>query len=118
MGLLDPRALIFLALIPALVLAYLAKERPSRVTVSSVLAFRALRGFRRERFGGWPRLDWTFFAEALILALATLALAGPFVWRKSNPIAVVIDNSATMQAMTPAGRTRFYIAREKLYKAL
>ncbi|MGA6971594.1 MAG: BatA domain-containing protein, partial [Candidatus Binatus sp.] len=63
MGLLYPGALAFFALIPVLVLAYLAKERPSRVTVSSVLAFRALRGFRRERFGGWPRLDWMFFAE-------------------------------------------------------
>ncbi|MDO8431306.1 MAG: BatA domain-containing protein [Candidatus Binatus sp.] len=118
MGLLYPGALVFLALVPALILAYLAKERPSRVTVSSVLAFRALRGFRRERFGGWPRLDWMFFVEAFILMLAVLALAGPFVWHRSNPIAIVIDNSAAMQAMTPAGRTRFYIAREKLYQAL
>src|SRR6266700_1500041 len=112
MGLLSPGALIFLALVPALILAYLAKERPSRVTVSSVLAFRALRGFRRERFGGWPRLDWMFLVEALALILAVLALAGPFAWRRSNPIAVVIDNSASMQAMTPAGRTRFYISHE------
>ena len=118
MGLLYPGALIFLALVPVLVLAYLAKERPSRVTVSSVLAFRALRGFRRERFGGRPRLDWMFFVEALILMLAVLALAGPFIWRSSNPIAVVIDNSASMQALTPAGKSRFDIAREKLDKAL
>ena len=83
MGLLYPGALAFFALIPVLVLAYLAKERPSRATVSSVMAFRALRGFRRQRFGGWPRLDWMFFAEVLILSLAVLALAGPFVWKKS-----------------------------------
>src|SRR5882757_10722435 len=118
MGLLYPGALIFFALVPALVLAYLARERPSRVTVSSVLAFRALRGFRRERFGGWPRLDWMFFVEAFALMLAALALAGPFVWRQSNPIAVVIDNSASMQAMTPASKTRFDIAHEKLDEAL
>ena len=118
MGLLYPGALVFFALVPALVLAYLARERPSRVTVSSVLAFRALRGFRRERFGGWPRFDWMFFAEVLILSLAVLAMAGPFIWKKSNPIAVVIDNSAAMQALTPAGKTRFDIAREKIDAAM
>ncbi len=118
MGLLYPGALVFLALVPALILAYLAKERPSRVTVSSVLAFRALRGFRRDRFAGRPRLDWMFFAEVLILSLAVLAMAGPFVWRKTTPLAVVLDNSAAMQALTTAGRSRFEIAREKLDAAL
>src|SRR3984957_14304637 len=114
MGLLYPGALAFFALVPLLVLAYLARERPSRVTVSSVLAFRALRGFRRERFGGWPRLDWMFFAEVLILSLVVLAMASPFIWKRSSPLAVVIDNSAAMQALTPSGKTRFDIAREKL----
>jgi hypothetical protein len=114
MGLLYPGALVFFALVPALVLAYLARERPSRVTVSSVLAFRALRGFRRERFGGWPRLDWMFFAELLILSLVVLAMASPFIWKRSSLLAVVIDNSAAMQALTPSGKTRFDIAREKL----
>src|ERR1700741_4558838 len=107
MGLLYPGALAFFALIPVLVLAYLAKERPSRVTVSSVMAFRALRGFRRERFGGWPRLDWMFFAEALILSLIVLAMAAPFVWKSTTPLAVVIDNSAAMQALTTSGKSRF-----------
>jgi hypothetical protein len=118
MAFLYPGALVFFALIPALVLAYLAKERPSRVTVSSVMAFRALRGFRRERFGGWPRLDWMFFAEVLILSLVVLALAGPFIWQRSAPLAVVLDNSAAMQALTPSGKSRFDIAREKLDAAL
>ena len=118
MGLLYPGALVFFAIVPALILAYLARERPSRVTVSSVLAFRALRGFRRERFGGWPRLDWMFFAEMLILSLAVLAMAGPFIWKKSNPLAVVIDNSAAMEALTPSGKSRFDLAREKIDAAL
>jgi von Willebrand factor type A domain/Aerotolerance regulator N-terminal len=114
MGLLYPGALIFFALVPALVLAYLARERPARVIVSSVLAFRALRGLRRERFGGKPRFDWMFFAELFILCLAVLAMAGPYVLRRSNPIAVVIDNSATMQVRTAPGRIRFNDALEKL----
>jgi Aerotolerance regulator N-terminal len=114
MGLLYPGALVFAAIVPALVLAYLARERPTRVTVSSVLAFRALRGLRKERFGGRPRLDWMFFAELLILLLAVLAMAGPYVIRRSNPIAVVIDNSAAMQAKLDSGRTRYEEAQSKL----
>ncbi|HEY6417866.1 MAG TPA: VWA domain-containing protein [Candidatus Binataceae bacterium] len=118
MGLLYPGALVFLALLPALVLAYLARERPARVIVSSVLAFRALRGFRRERFGGWPRLDWMFFAELFILSLAVLAMAGPYIIRPSNPLAIVIDNSAATQARTAAGASRFDEARVKLLAML
>jgi hypothetical protein len=113
MGLLHPEALIFFAIVPALLLAYLARERPSRVTVSSVLAFRALRGFRRERFAGLPRVDWTFFVELLILSLAVLAIAGPYLIRRGNPVAVVLDNSAAMQARTRDGATRFERARKE-----
>src|SRR5258708_1267698 len=94
MGLLNPGALIFFAMVPALVIAYLARERPSRVTVSSVLAFRALRGFRRERFAGLPKFDWTFFVELLILCLAVLAMAKPYLIHRGNPVAVMLDNSA------------------------
>jgi len=113
MGLLYPGALVFFAIVPALVLAYLARERPARVIVSSVLAFRALRGFRNERYGGKPRFDWMFLVELLLLCLAVLAMAGPFVIRKSNPIAVMIDNSAAMQVKLPSGATRFDDALKK-----
>ncbi len=113
MGLLNPGALIFFAIVPALVLAYLARERPTRVTVSSVLAFRALRGFRRERYGGLPKFDWTFFAELLILSLAVLAMARPYLIHRANPIALVLDNSAAMQARTREGGTRFDAAKKE-----
>ena len=59
-----------------------------------------------------------FFAEVLILSLVVLALASPFIWKRTAPFAVVIDNSAAMQALTPAGKSRFDIAREKLDAAL
>ncbi len=68
MGLLNPGALIFFAIVPALAIAYLVRERARRVTVSSVLAFRALHAMRKERFGGLPKFDWTFFVELLILS--------------------------------------------------
>src|SRR5579885_1826639 len=118
MGLLYPGALVFFAIVPALVLAYLARERPSRVTVSSVIAFRALRGLRKERFGGRPRLDWMFLVEVVLLSMAVLAMAGPYLVRKSTPIAVVIDNSAAMQAKLDSGFTRFEDAIGKLERKL
>jgi hypothetical protein len=118
MGFLFPGAFYYLfALIPALALAYLVRERPRRVIVSSVLAFRALRARRGRRFGGWPRPDWMFFVEMLIISLAVLAIAGPYVMRGGNPIAVVLDDSAAMQAVA-AGRSRFDVARAALKDAL
>ena len=119
MGLLNPGALYYLlALIPALALAYLVRERPRRVVVSSVLAFRALRARRGRRFGGWPRPDWMFFVEALIISLAVLAIAGPYVTRTGNPIAVVLDDSAAMKAAAAPGRSRFDAVRPSLSEAL
>jgi hypothetical protein len=114
MGLLAPTALFLLGLIPVLVLAYLVRERPRRITVSSVIAFRALGRLRGERPWGRPRLDWMFFVEAAILALAALAIAGPYLMHQSRPLAVLLDNSATMQARMPSGRTRLEAARERL----
>ncbi|MBV8362422.1 MAG: BatA domain-containing protein [Deltaproteobacteria bacterium] len=117
-GLLYPAALYLFAIPPLLVIAYLARERPRQVVVSSVIAFRALRAMRGERFGGRPRLRWTFFLELLILCLAVLAIAAPYLLRKDNPTAVVIDNSAAMQARTSSGRSRFESIREKIAAAL
>ncbi|HZO81804.1 MAG TPA: BatA domain-containing protein [Candidatus Binataceae bacterium] len=126
MGFVYPGALYLFALVPALAVAYLVRERPRRVTVSSVIAFRALRARRGKRFGGWPRPDWMFFVELLILSLAVLAIAEPYVTRAGNPMAVVLDDSAVMQAAatrpdasTSAGnRTRFDAARAALREAL
>jgi hypothetical protein len=118
-GLIYPAALYLFAIPPLLVIAYLARERPRQVVVSSVIAFRALRAMRGERFGGRPRLPWTFFLELLILCLAVLATTSPYVLRKgSNPTAVVIDNSAAMQAQTSSGRSRFENIREEVAAVL
>ena len=117
-GLLHPAALYLFAITPLLVIAYLARERPRRVVVSSVIAFRALRAMRGERFGGRPRLKWTFFLELLILSLAVLAIAAPYALRRGNQTAVVIDNSAGMQALTSSGRSRFANVRQKIAAAL
>jgi hypothetical protein len=117
-GLLYPAALYLSAIPPLLVIAYLARERPRQVVVSSVIAFRALRAIEGERFGRKPRLRWTFFIELLMLCLAVLVIASPYVLRKGNNAAVVIDNSAAMQALTKSGNSRFVEVREKVAPAL
>ena len=60
MGFLYPGALAFFGLVPLLLIAYLVRERPRSVIVSSVLGYRALRTVKSERPWGWPRLDWLF----------------------------------------------------------
>jgi hypothetical protein len=117
-GLLYPAALYLFVIPPVLVIAYLARERPRQVMVSSVIAFRSLRAMRGERFGGRPHLQRTFFLELLILCLAVMALAAPYVIRGGNPAAVVIDNSAAMQAQTSSGRTRFEDIRARIAAAV
>ncbi|HEX4210954.1 MAG TPA: BatA domain-containing protein, partial [Candidatus Binataceae bacterium] len=117
-GWLEPQAIDFLALVPLLVLAYLARERPRQATVSSVIAFRALHVMRGQRFGGRPRFTWTFFLELLLLCLAVLAMARPYLIRRGRPLAVVLDNSAAMQAQTSSGQTRFAAALEAVKSAL
>jgi hypothetical protein len=115
---LHPAALYLFAIPPLLVIAYLARERPRQAVVSSVIAFRTLRAMQGERFGRWPRLRWTFFLELLILCLAVLAIAAPYSVRKGHQAAVVIDNSAGMQAQTSAGKSRFQSVREGVVAAL
>lgn len=117
-GWLEPGAIYFLAIVPLLILAYLARERPRQATVSSVIAFRALHVMRGQRFGGRPRFTWTFFLELLLLCLAVLAMARPYLIRRGRPLAVLIDNSAAMQAQTSTGERRFDAALKAVKSAL
>ncbi len=119
MGLLHPGALFsLLAVVPALILAYLARERPARVTVSSVLAFRALRGPRAERFRRPPALQLD------VLRGAADPVAGGARDRRSlrdHPAAP--DRGRARQFGCDArgagsGRTRFEAARDRLVAAL
>src|SRR5690242_976302 len=116
-GLLYPGALAFFALAPLLLIAYLVRERPRSIIVSSVLGYRALRGLRAERPWGRPRLDWLFLVELLTLSLVVLAMAQPFVIHRHTPVAVVLDNSAAMQAGIPPG-ARLEAAKAALVRAL
>jgi hypothetical protein len=116
-GFLYPGALVFFALLPLLLIAYLVRERPRSIIVSSVLGYRALRGLRAERPWGWPRLNWLFLIELLILSLVVLAMAQPYLIHRHTPVAVMLDNSAAMQAGVPPG-ARLEAAKAALIRAI
>jgi hypothetical protein len=118
LGLLYPAALYLFAVPPLLLVAYLVRERPRQITVSSVIAFRALSVARGKRVGSRPRLDTTFFVELFILCLAVLALAAPYRTASRDVIAVVLDNSAPMQAEVRPGLSRFASARQQVAAAV
>ncbi len=101
-------------LLPVLALAYMLRGRPRRVIVSSVIAFRALRARQGRRRLAKVHLDWTFFVEALILSLAALAAAEPYVVRPRKSVAVVLDNSGVMQVLMPSGISAFEAAKMRL----
>lgn len=98
MGLLEPLALAWLGLVPVLALAYLVRRPARPVVVSSIIPFRMVALPAGARARRRPRFDWRFALEAAILALAALALAKPYLAGRLRGTALVLDNSALMQA--------------------
>ena len=114
MRLLFPWGLLALTLIPVLLLIHLLRV-PGRVKLVSHLPLwdkvlsktPALRGSARRR------LDVLFLLEALIVALLALALAQTTTrWAARGPnVALVLDLTASMNARSPDGLTRWDRAR-------
>jgi hypothetical protein len=117
MELLNPTALYGLLLGPVLLLPYLFRRVPRRQPFSSVLILRELRssaaGSRRRRL----RLPPIFFLQLLALLLLVLAMAEPVFSVLPSRVAVILDNSASMQARS-GGRSRFEAAQEEASRLL
>ncbi|RMG42529.1 MAG: hypothetical protein D6719_06290 [Candidatus Dadabacteria bacterium] len=86
-----------------LIYVYLRHGRGERRVVSSVLIMKKLRrqSVSRKKFFPPPR----FFIELIILSLITLALSGLYLQKNSRHIAVLIDNSFSMQSKVTANKT-------------
>ena len=112
MEFLNPAALYGLLALPLLLIPYLVRRKPRRVIFSSLLLFTepALRAGGRPM--GRPRLPPIFFLQLLLLAALILALGEPVFSVRTSHIAVVLDNSASMQTLEDQ-QTRFALAREK-----
>ena len=114
MEFLNPAALYSLLLLPVLLIAHLIRRRPQRVAFSSLLLMREFAaGASRGRSGVPP----IFFLHLLLLTLLLLALAEPSLTSRAVNVALVLDNSASMQA-ADSGKSRFQAAFAEAGKVL
>lgn len=117
MDFLNPAALYGLLALPLLLIPYLIRRKPKRVIFSSLLLFTE----PGTRAGGRPlgrlRLPLIFFLQLLLLTLLILALGEPVFSLRASNIAIVLDNSASMQALENQ-QTRFALAQGKARELL
>ncbi|MFQ5849082.1 MAG: BatA domain-containing protein [Candidatus Binatia bacterium] len=113
MEFLNPAALYAFSLLPILLVPYLIRRRPRRFVFSSLLFLREFPARSTGRPWGRLRLPLNFFLQLLFMLLLVLALGEPvFTIRPPQKLAIVFDNSASMQALE-GRKSRFEIAREK-----
>jgi len=112
MEFLNPIAFYGLLALPLLLVPYLIRRKPRRVIFSSLLLFTEISSRSSGRPWGRLRLPPIFFLQLLLLTLLILALGEPVFSVRPNKIAIILDNSASMQALED-GKTRFALAKEK-----
>jgi hypothetical protein len=112
MEFLNPTALFGLFALPLLLIPYLIRRRPRRLVFSSLLLFMTGDQQASGRPWGKIHLPPIFFLQLLLLALLILALSEPVFSVRPTHIAIVLDNSASMQTLED-GNSRFALAKEK-----
>jgi Ca-activated chloride channel homolog len=112
MEFLNPTALYGLYALPLLLVPYFIRRKPRRVVFSSLLLFIEQQGSQATaKPWGRLRLPLLFFLQLLLLMLLILALAEPVFSVRLSNIAIVMDNSASMQAQED-GAARIELARD------
>ena len=112
MEFLNPNALFGLLALPLLLLPYLIRRKPRRVMFSSLLLLMESGETASSRAWGKINLPWIFFLQLLLLALLIGALSEPVFSIHPTNVAIILDNSATMQTVE-AGKTRLSLAKAK-----
>lgn len=112
MEFLNPAALYALFLLPLLLLPYLIKRRALRQLFSSLLLLRELSSRSLGKPWGKLYLPPIFFLQLLLLFLLILALSEPVLSIRPLKIAMILDNSASMQALE-GRKSRFELAQEQ-----
>jgi len=112
MEFLNPAALYTFLLLPLLLLAYLIRGRPRRMVFSSLLFLRDFSTRSTERRWRMIRLPPIFFLQLLLLVLLILALGEPVFSVRPLQVAIVLDNSASMQAREGQW-SRFELAQQQ-----
>ena len=112
MEFLNPAALYGLYALPLLLVPYLIRRKPRRVVFSSLLLFMDQGTKASAKPWGRLHLPLLFFLQLILLLLLILALAEPVFSVRVSNIAMVMDNSASMQAQED-GRARIALARDQ-----
>ncbi|MGH7794143.1 MAG: vWA domain-containing protein [Candidatus Binatia bacterium] len=113
MELLNPAALFGLFALPLLLIPYLVRKKPRRLVFSSVLLFIEGGAPASGRPFGRIHVPPIFFLQLLLLALLIFALSEPVFSVRPTNVAIILDNSASMQALEN-GRSRLVLAQEKI----
>jgi hypothetical protein len=113
MEFINPAALFGLFALPLLLIPYLVRRKPRRLVFSSLLLFIEGGAQASPRPFGRVHLPPIFFLQLLLLALLVLALSEPVFSVRPTNVALVLDNSASMQALED-GKARFALAKERL----
>jgi hypothetical protein len=108
MEFLNPAALYGFLALPLLLVPYLIRRRPRRFIISSLLLFTEVGSPPSGSPWGRLRVPPVFFLQLLLLALLILALSDPVFPVLPTRIAIVLDNSASMQTLEN-GKTRFIL---------
>ena len=117
MEFLNPTALLGLFALPMLLVPYLVRRKPRRVVFSSLLLFLEQGTDATAKPWGRLRLPPIFFLQLLLLILLILALGEPVLSVRVSNVAVVLDNSASMQAQV-GGTARIALARREAARVL
>ncbi|MGC3959126.1 MAG: VWA domain-containing protein [Verrucomicrobiota bacterium] len=119
MNFLAPLAFAFAASIPVVIVFYLLKRKRVVKLVSSTLLWQK---FLADTQASAPfqklRKNWLLYLQILLLALAVLALARPFIKTTATPSqkrVIILDGSASMKA-TDETPSRFEKARAEALK--
>ncbi|MEA2625613.1 MAG: Aerotolerance regulator N-terminal, partial [Candidatus Binatota bacterium] len=118
MDFLNPGGLVWLAALPLLLVPYLLRERTRRRLVPALFLYEGIARTRRLRLFGVPRLEPLFWLQLLLLALLGVAIARPALTATTTRSALVLDDSASMQAPVADGGTRLDRARGAALEAI
>lgn len=116
LGFLSPTGLFLLLGLPLLALPYLLRRRHPRVVVPALFLYQGLPSGSGRRPRGRLRLPPRFFLQLSILLLLAVAAARPVLRAAAEPgVALVLDTSASMQALDTAhGESLFARAKAGL----
>ena len=117
MEFLNPFGLYALLLSPLLLIPYLIKGRPRQVVFSSLLLLKPFASRTTGQAFGRLYLPPIFFLQLLLLLLLLLSLGEPVLSVRPLSVALVLDNSASMQALE-GKQSRFQLAREEAKNVL